>query len=147
MVLGWALMRWVRHVDSKTGNMQLVYGFRTLVMNFVRELDQTVVDELKKARAATSDGGPLLTEAERRPFARQVVNKLKFYLHLDGLLKVVAASGVDSNDPKKVDGFLHAEVESAVSVLRSEKLLAEAGTVASQEGEATGPFEGVFTPR
>ena len=150
LISAWALVRVVRNLDAQVANTttELLIGrFRWMLMSFVREQDQTVVDPRKKARAADSRDGPLLTKHEQRSFARSTVDKLRNHLDSERLATIVQAFGIDPENEHKVHGFLLSQVESSVSRLKFEKAIRELIEPAPENGEAEGPFEGAFEPR
>ena len=149
--LSWALVKWARYLDVRTENALMertIYAFNTILTGLVREMDQTVVDPLKKARAPGGGGRSLLVDREKRSFSKSIVERLKLYLTPEGVARVAKAFGMDPRDRERIEGFLLSQVESAVSLLKTEKATREASQLWEiAEGEAEGPFEGGFAPR
>ena len=150
LLLVWALKKWTRYLETQTENAlveRIAYKFNTVLMGFVHEQNQTIVEPKKKARAANNNGGPLLTDIERKRYARMVVDKIKAHLQPERLNEIVETFGFDPTDEAKINGFLHAQVELAVSSIKLERITSDGWSCWNREGEAEGPFEGKFAPR
>ncbi|NIY14211.1 MAG: hypothetical protein GWM98_04660 [Nitrospinaceae bacterium] len=81
------------------------------VLTYVREAEQTLVAELKKARAEDSPGGVLLTDNEARNVKKMVIDNVRRMWGEKGIEDLKKVLGVDDAGLQK---YLEAKIEESV---------------------------------
>ena len=112
VAVGWALNKWAGAVDQKVKNEyanDVLKRFGALVATVVKEVQQTVVDELKSSDKWTKE-----TAKEAKDAA---LNKLKEYLGVKGLKEVMDILGV--SDGSLLDRLLSSFIEAEVKDISS----------------------------
>ena len=80
-----------------------------VVMNAVREVSQTYVDTIRKARA---DG--VLTDEEKAKAKQDAMKRAKELLGASGMALLKAAFGIKGDEPARVDAMLGSRIEAEV---------------------------------
>lgn len=113
-LFGWLSARLVSWLKTKTKN-EVLHGMMTRlnesVTALVLEAEQTLVTEMKKARAADSPGGKTLTDNEARNVKKNVLDNLRNMFGQKGIDELKNVLGVDDTG---LDKFLSAKIEGAV---------------------------------
>lgn len=112
-LFGWVSYHFSTWIKVKTKN-ELLGGMlaRTteLVFTIVREAEQTMVYELRKARDPNSKGGAVITQSEGKQVKEAVMSKIKEIWGPKGIEELGKVLGLT---PGGVNQFLSAKVEEA----------------------------------
>ena len=111
--LTWAAAKLASYIKSKVNNEYLrgvLVRLDEAVVTAVKDLQQTVVDEIK---AANVDGK--ITEAEKKRIKDSALANVKSYLGAKGIKVLSEVLGLSGG---ALDGFLSSKIESAVHDIR-----------------------------
>lgn len=112
-VLTWIAAKLASFISGKVKNEYLrgvLVRLDDAVITAVKDLQQTVVDEIK---AANADGK--ISEAERKRIKDAALANVKSYLGAKGIRVLSEVLGLSAN---ALDGFISSKVEAAVHDLR-----------------------------
>lgn len=128
--LTWAAAKLAQLVRAKVKNEYLrgvLVRLDDVVFTAVKDLQQTVVNEIKLASA---DGK--ITDVEKRRIKDQAIANVKSHLGTKGIGELAKVLGLDSG---AIDGLLSSKVEAAVHDLRR----ASAATPVAEVGRPLAP--------
>jgi len=111
--LTWAAAKLAGYITSKVNNEYLrgvLVRLDEAVITAVKDLQQTVVDEIK---AANADGK--ITDAEKQKIKNAALENVKSYLGAKGIRVLSKVFGLSGG---ALDGFLSSKIESAVHDIR-----------------------------
>lgn len=111
-VLTWASVKLAQFIKAKVDNERLegiLLRLDDAIMTVVRDVEMTVVKEIK---AANADG--VITAEEKASIKRVAIATLKEYLGLQGLTLLAKVLGFSGLEDERVDNFLYSKIEAAV---------------------------------
>ena len=120
LLLAWIAARLATLIRAKTKNEYLrgtLLRLEDAVVAVVKELQQTVVNAIKRASA---DG--VITPAEKEEIKKAAFDKIRSYLGMRGLSDLGRILGLDG---AAVDGLIASKIEAAVYDLRLEDRIEE----------------------
>jgi hypothetical protein len=109
--LSGALVKFIMAKAKNQAVQMVLLKIENMVFTVVREMEQTVMDEIRKASA---DG--VITDAEKRAIKEAALGKLKSYLNFSEIARIL---GLGSSD--KAQALIESKIESAVQQVKQEK--------------------------